>query len=125
MKKGIETYPDYDAQGRWKLCIRKVRGKFTLDEIVEAAREWEEDIYALVLKCLDGEWEETQGDYVELYRLSDMEKRGKWENDKADIPRCSCCSYIPEFNRHIDDYYYSDFCPNCGARMDGDSDDQT
>lgn len=48
-------------------------------------------------------------------------KHGKWENDKMDIPRCSCCSYIPEFNRHIDDYYYSDFCPNCGARMDGDS----
>lgn len=48
-------------------------------------------------------------------------KHGKWENDKMDIPRCSCCSYIPEFNRHIDDYYYSDFCPNCGARMEGDS----
>lgn len=48
-------------------------------------------------------------------------KHGKWENDKLDIPRCSCCSYIPEFNRHIDDYYYSDFCPNCGARMGGGS----
>lgn len=45
-------------------------------------------------------------------------KHGKWENDKLDIPRCSCCSYIPEFNRHIDDYYYSDFCPNCGVKMD-------
>lgn len=104
MKKGIETYSDYDdAQVRWKLCIRKARGKFTLDEIVEAAREWEEDIYALVLKCLDGEWEETQGDYVELYRLADMEKRGgswvrqgddsqivaaKWEKRYAAEDKC-------------------------------------
>lgn len=65
MKRGIETHTGYDPQGRWMLCIEKARGKFTLDEIIEAAKEWEEDIYALVLKCLDGEWEETQGDYVE------------------------------------------------------------
>lgn len=45
-------------------------------------------------------------------------KTGRWENDKDCIPRCSCCSYIPEYNSHIDDYYYSDFCPNCGARME-------
>lgn len=48
-------------------------------------------------------------------------KHGRWINDANSIPRCSECSYIPEFNRLIDDYYYSDFCPKCGARMDGGS----
>lgn len=45
--------------------------------------------------------------------------KGHWENDKHDMPRCSQCGYIPEYNRFIDDYYYSDYCPNCGARMKG------
>lgn len=111
MKKGIETYSDYDdAQVRWKLCIRKARGKFTLDEIVEAAREWEEDIYALVLKCLDGEWEETQGDYVELYRLSDMERNGGSWVRRGDEYFCSHCG-----RKNI----RTPFCPNCGYKMGG------
>lgn len=46
------------------------------------------------------------------------QKTGRWENDENCSPRCSCCSYIPEFNRYIDDYYYSDYCPNCGAKME-------
>lgn len=25
---------------------------------------------------------------------------------------------LPEYNKHIDDYFYSDFCPMCGARME-------
>ena len=41
--------------------------------------------------------------------------KGEWVNDEHDIPRCSECGYMPEFNNHIDDYYYSDFCPNCGS----------
>ena len=47
-------------------------------------------------------------------------KKGKWINDEHDIPRCSECKHIPEYNWHIDDYYYSDFCPNCGADMTED-----
>ena len=49
-------------------------------------------------------------------------KTGRWINDEHDMPRCSCCGYMPEYNRYIDDYYYSDWCPNCGAMMkDGDT----
>lgn len=110
MKKGIEIYSDYDVQGRWKLCISKVRGKFTLDEIVKVAREWEEDIYALVLKCLDGEWEETQGDYVELYRLSDFERDGSLWVRQGDEYFCSHCG-----KKNV----RTPFCPNCGYKMGG------
>ena len=73
----------------------KARMCMTADELLETIEEFEEE--------------------------AEPVKHGKWENDKLDIPRCSCCSYIPEFNRHIDDYYYSNFCPNCGARMGGGS----
>lgn len=36
-----------------------------------------------------------------------------------DISRCSECGYIPAYDSSIDDLYYSPFCPNCGAKMDG------
>ena len=39
-KKGIETEPGYDKAGRWCITIRKKRGRLTLDEIRQAAREW-------------------------------------------------------------------------------------
>lgn len=81
----------------------KKAGEYALDEYEYKGltiRQWADKI--------------TSGEYQPV-------KHGKWENDKLDIPRCSCCSYIPEFNRHIDDYYYSDFCPNCGTRMGGGS----
>ena len=46
------------------------------------------------------------------------QKTGEWENDEHDMPRCSECGYITEYNKYIDDYYYSDWCPNCGAKME-------
>lgn len=57
-------------------------------------------------------------------------KHGKWIIDYAEGTKiyhahCSECGEKPD--RHIGGDYYidklSDFCPNCGARMDGDSDD--
>ena len=35
------------------------------------------------------------------------------------ISRCSECGYIPAYDSAIDDLYYSPYCPNCGAKMDG------
>lgn len=35
------------------------------------------------------------------------------------ISRCSECGYIPAYDSAIDDLFYSPFCPNCGAKMDG------
>lgn len=54
--------------------------------------------------------------YQAGYRQAQEDRpKGEWVNDEHDIPRCSECGYIPEFNNHIDDYFYSDFCPNCGS----------
>ena len=72
MKKGITAYSDYDVNGRWCLIIEKNKGKLTLDEIKEAAREHEWDFYLLVLDCYHDEdiqfLEAPAGDKVTLYR---------------------------------------------------------
>lgn len=83
MKKGIDVHVDYDQNSRWRLIIEKKRGKLTLDEIKEAAREWELDYYLLVLDCYHDELDEQLyctnepvGDRAELYRTDLL-----WEED--------------------------------------------
>ena len=41
MKKGTTVESGYDAEGRWHLKIKKAKGKFTLNEIIEASKECE------------------------------------------------------------------------------------
>lgn len=82
MKKGVEVWSDYDKSGRWCLRIRKSRGKFTLDEIVEIAREHENDFYLLLLDAFHDEdsvqFAETQhGDFVTLYRTDLFYEEGE------------------------------------------------
>lgn len=81
MKKGISARSDYDSSGRWCLRIRKQRGTFTLDEITEACREWESDIYAIIIKAYPDEEaqyfpEIDTGDYVTAYRATDFFQEG-------------------------------------------------
>ncbi|MFR2017991.1 MAG: hypothetical protein ACLS27_05065 [Eubacterium sp.] len=56
---------------------QKAKGKFTLDEIIEAAKEWEEDYYAVIIKAMSDETaqyydDDLEGDYVTLYRATDF-----------------------------------------------------
>lgn len=79
MKKGLSCESTYDAAGNWMLIVRKERGKLSLEDIREAAREYEEDYYALILKCMGDEvsqyWEDDLcGDVAELYRATEMLK---------------------------------------------------
>lgn len=117
MKRGIETHSGYDNQGRWKLCIEKNRGKFTLDEIIEVAKEWEEDIYALVIKALDLEFEEVTGDFVELYRLSDFDKSGANWIQRGEEYFCSHCGGTASMNINHKHTVTTKFCPHCGYKM--------
>lgn len=72
VKKGIEVWPDYDRTGRWCLHIKKSRGRFTLDEIRETAREYEWDYYLLVIDAYHDDEDQMEsgsvGDYATLYR---------------------------------------------------------
>lgn len=44
-------------------------------------------------------------------------KHGKWKRDASGELNCSNCMYVPKWD---DDK----FCANCGAKMDGDADEQ-
>ncbi len=77
MKKGIECTPDYDETGRWCLRLRKRKGHFTVDEIVETLTEHEWDFYAVILKCIPPDGEQyfdfvDNGDFITAYRATDF-----------------------------------------------------
>lgn len=84
MKRGVEVRSDYDRSGRWCLIIKKKKGKLSLDEIKEAAREYEYDYYLLVLDCVHDEdnddnpyCEPSKGDMAILYRTDLFCEEGK------------------------------------------------
>lgn len=82
MKRGIECWPDYDEQGRWCIRVKKQRGHFTLDELVEVLTEQEWDIYAVILKCIPEDGDQyfddvrIDGDYITAYRATDFFREG-------------------------------------------------
>lgn len=82
-KPNLEIWADWDKAGAWRLNIRKKRGKLTLEEIMEACRDYEQDFYLLVLCAMDRDTEQyyevddLTGDYVQLYRAGDF---FKWRN---------------------------------------------
>ena len=49
----------------------------------------------------------------------DLVPQGEWVNNADDYPECNRCGYMPVYDPAIDDIAYSNFCPNCGARMKG------
>ena len=78
--KSIEVWTDYDLQGMWTLHIKKKRGRLTLDEIIQACTDYEQDFYMLVICAMDREIgqyyeiDDLNGDYVTLYRADDFFK---------------------------------------------------
>lgn len=76
MKKGIEVTMEHDCTGKMFLRISKARGQLTLDEITDAAREYEQDIYGLIIRALDEDtaqyYYDAPGDCVELYPVGEL-----------------------------------------------------
>lgn len=76
MKKGIEVTMEHDCTGKMFLKVTKVKGQLTLDEITDAAREYEQDIYGLIIRALDEDtaqyYYEAPGDCVELYPVGEL-----------------------------------------------------
>lgn len=68
MKKGTQVWSDFDHTGRLCLRAKKTKGRFTLDEITDIAREWEENFYAVIINATAGDEDENfAGDFVTLY----------------------------------------------------------
>ena len=60
-------------------------------------------------------------DYIESLPAADVQlvKRGRWVECCNELDKkCSCCDKV-----HGTIYEREPFCPNCGARMDGDIND--
>ena len=86
--KNIEVWSDYDQAVVWCLRIKKKRGKFTLDEIIDVCKEHENDFYMVSIKAMDAEMEQyydvddLTGDYVTVYRADEFFKwREKHDKD--------------------------------------------
>ena len=56
--------------------------------------------------------------YLQGYEDGKKSRKGKWIDGKCD----QCGEHAPYWSMATT-YYCSDFCPNCGADMRGDSDD--
>ena len=53
------------------------------------------------------------------------QKTGEWVVYEQDyVPQCSECGYVPAYNKYLNKYYYSNWCPNCGARMEIEHDNR-
>lgn len=80
MKRGIEVWSDYDPAGVWCLKVKKNRGKFTLDEIIEACTEYEEGFYMISIKAMDEDIsqyyavDDFDGDFVTVYSAEEFFK---------------------------------------------------
>ena len=91
MKKGIDVWVEYDKQSIWTLLIGKKKGKLSLDDIREAAMQWDEDIYCLPIVAMTGMDDAEFGfsvpnsdgtrthydDLVQLYRVDDVWRKGQ------------------------------------------------
>ena len=49
-------------------------------------------------------------------------KHGRWEWDLLDIYRCSVCGEKSKVKEVMNEPVW-DYCPNCGAKMDGGAED--
>jgi len=54
-----------------------------------------------------------------LTPVTPKRKTGRWVNNIHDLPVCDQCGYMTPYDRAIDDYEYGNYCPNCGAKMEG------
>lgn len=64
-------------------------------------------------------------DYLDLFPTIEVEpvRHGRWVDHMVRDWRCSECGEKINKVRNVDGYCYDDkphYCPNCGARMDGE-----
>lgn len=68
-----------------------------------------------------------QSDYDEAFKLAIRSLKswdedittvihGEWVMNDDQVYECKDCGYVPSF----DAYTYFNYCPNCGARMEGE-----
>ena len=68
------------------------------------------------LRFVNGEWRDDNGDAIEISRV----RHGRWEKQSG-LYSCSECGMTCPYDVQADviDYWTCNYCPNCGAKMDG------
>ena len=69
------------------------------------------------LRFVNGEWRDDNGDAIEISRV----RHGRWMHTDLAAhwygkDECSECTYHEHDRRDLSHF---NFCPNCGAKMDG------
>ncbi len=73
-------------------------------------------------------WEELEPNQVKAWTYINYEVKGEWIRVKDDVYshyECSVCKAKPLYEEFCDLPELSDFCPNCGADMRGEQDDES
>ena len=71
------------------------------------------------LRFVNGEWRDDNGDAIEISRV----RHGRWvEKEKYTFGIMYDCSLCED--RILDNGHHWYYCPNCGARMTEDIDEQ-
>lgn len=107
MKKGLSVESKYDRAGNWMLIVKKERGKLTLEDVREVATEYDQDYYAIILKCMDEDvaqyWEDDlQGDVAEMYRATDFMKASGRTYESEVLNTVSLQDLLSKIPREID-----------------------
>ena len=71
------------------------------------------------LRFVNGEWRDDNGDAIEISRV----RHGRWEKQSG-LYSCSECGMTCPYDVQADviEYWACNYCPNCGAIMDGGAD---
>ena len=68
------------------------------------------------LRFVNGEWRDDNGNAIEISRV----RHGRWEKQRG-LYSCSECGMTCPYDVQADviEYWSCNYCPNCGAKMDG------
>ena len=62
------------------------------------------------LRFVNGEWRDDNGNAIEISRM----RHGRWIASHDEFCACSICKYPVYVG-----WNQTNYCPNCGAKMDG------
>lgn len=118
-----EDYIEYGVEPYINIGGETMNDDFTTEytmNIVNKVEETESDfIFETITPYCENalQIEISKNDLVKA--LQHYTQRAKWINNEGCIPECSNCHYSTPYDYSIDDYEYGNYCPNCGAKMEG------
>lgn len=107
----VMTMPDLCTDNRFEL-IEKYRQRLIEATNIETRPDEMKVLDSILFRFWQMGW---------LDRLEE-EKHGRWEDTNAgeQIVACSRCGWVHDIRT-----FGKNYCPNCGARMDGGTEDET